>query len=105
MAPKMLEVNARVCGSLSLADGDALVLATFVPLAQAVLDANPDPAYHARSALLHSKHAAAYQRILAEEKHALSTGGGVQEGQWIESDTFNWKVQLTPLLQTYKVLQ
>jgi hypothetical protein len=99
----MLEVNARMCGSLSLADGDALVLATIVPLAQAVLDANPDPAYRARSALLHSKNAAVYQRILAEERRALSTGGGVKDGEWIESDTFNWTIRLASLLQTYNL--
>jgi hypothetical protein len=103
MAPKMLEVNARVCGTLSRTGGDALVLATFVPLAQAVLDANPDPAYHARSALLHSSHAAVYQRILAQEKLALSTGGGVLDGQWKEWDAFNWTTHLTPLLETYKL--
>lgn len=97
MHPKMMEVNARLCGTLCSAYGDSLLVSTLVPLAFALLEANYHTRYHHRSALLHGKNHRAFRRILADEELALQTGGGVFNNEWIEVPKFDMNLRLTPL--------
>lgn len=89
---KMMEVNARFCGSL--APGDGLFVATFVPLAYAVVEALPFTAAYNRSALYHSSHRAIYEQIRKEEQIALDTGGGLSGGTWVTVPEFNHTLTL-----------
>jgi hypothetical protein len=105
LVPKMMETNARMCGTLHLAQGDGLLLSTFVPLAYAALDAIPSAKYRDRSALLHSsKYVSHYQRIAEHERAALTTGGGwVENGTFITVARFDMNLRLPPLLQAYNL--
>lgn len=105
LAPKMMETNARMCGTLHLPQGDGLLLATFVPLAKAALDAISSEAYRNRSALLHSsKHVATYQRILEHERAALATGGGRgKDGSFAQVRKFDMNLRLPPLVEAYEI--
>jgi hypothetical protein len=101
---KMLEVNARVCGTQRKVYGDGLVVSAFVPLSFAVLRGNTDPTYQARSALLHGDQSAIYHTILAMEECALQTGGGLFTSGWETVQTFNVSLATVPLIETYSAL-
>ena len=92
MRPKILEVNARFCGSL--ANNDALFVLSFVPIAFAMLEADPS----ARIAhALQGPHNGTYRHILAQEQRALETGGGFYQRHWVTVDRFNPLLQLDPV--------
>jgi hypothetical protein len=102
MRPKMMEVNARFCGTLRSAAGDPLLLSAIVTLGYAALEANRhNDAYTARSALLHGPHNATFERIRNEEYRALATGGGYTDGLWDGATQFDMTKRLSPLLHTY----
>jgi hypothetical protein len=102
---KMLELNARVCGTQRKVYGDAYVISAFVPLSFAVLRGNTDLHYQERSALLHGNHSAVFHTILAMEECALRTGGGIFPSGWKAVDKFELSTPATvPLIDTYKPL-
>lgn len=103
---KMLEINARVCGTQRKVYGDGYVVSAFVPLSFAVLRANTaDAHYQERSALLHSNLTGTFHTILAMEECALRTGGGVfPELGWQAVSRFNLTLFTTPLVDTYLAL-
>jgi hypothetical protein len=101
---KMLEVNARVCGTQRKAYGDGLVVSAFVSLSFAVLRGNTDPTYQARSPLLHGDQSAIYHTILAMEECALQTGGGMFTSGWEIVPVFNMSLATVPLTGTYSAL-
>jgi predicted ATP-grasp superfamily ATP-dependent carboligase len=102
MRPKMMEVNARFCGTLKSASGDALLLSTLVTLGYAALEVTrDDEAYQQRSALLHGPHKATFERIQSEEAHALATGGGWYQATWRDEKAFDMNKRLDPIAPTY----
>jgi hypothetical protein len=104
MRLKLMEVNPRFCGTLRSTYGDALLLASVVPLAFAALEANShDSAYTSRSALLHGKYKATFQRIRELEIRALATGGGYIGDTWHGAVTYDMNKHLSSLMESYRV--
>jgi hypothetical protein len=104
MRPKMMEINARFCGTLRNGPGDPLLLSAIVTLGYAALEANRhNDAYTARSALLHGPHKETFERIRNEEYRAVATGGGYTDGLWNGAAQFDMTKRLSPLLHTYKL--
>jgi hypothetical protein len=101
---KMLEMNARVCGTQRKVYGDGLVVSAFVPLSFAVLQDNKDPKFRDRSALLRSTQSSIYHIILAMEECALQTGGGLFPTGWETVKSFNMSRATVPLIDTYLAL-
>jgi hypothetical protein len=99
---KLMEINPRFCGTLRSTYGDALLLASVVPLAFAVLEANSaDSEYTSRSALLHGKYKETFQRIRELEIRALATGGGYIGDTWHGAVTYDMNKHLSSLMKSY----
>jgi hypothetical protein len=97
LRPKLMEVNARYCGSL--ASNDALFLATYVPLAVAAAKAYPDSALHGK--VFASSKKQVFQDIQQREERVLRTAGGLYGGKWLEVEQFDANLRLDPIGQEY----
>jgi hypothetical protein len=91
--PKLLEVNARYCGTL--VNNDALFVAAFVPLAGAIAKAFPEAKVN--HALFKGPRRKAFHRILEHEEKVLRTGGGPHNGNWVNTDKFDPDLRLDHL--------
>jgi hypothetical protein len=98
LRPKLMEVNARYCGSL--ASNDALFLATFVPLAVAAAEAYPGSALH--TTVFRGDRKQLFQEIQEREAKVLRTGGGLVGGKWLEVKRFDANLGLDPIGQEYE---
>lgn len=89
MRPKMMEINARYCGSLYA--NDFLFVTTFVPLAFAIHNETRKIPNFRTSAFENSNstNKDELHHILDVEQQALSTGGGIYQGRWHTVDVFD----------------
>jgi hypothetical protein len=94
---KLLEVNARYCGTL--VNNDALFLAAFVPLAGAIAAAMPESKlnYTLTHGALHNT----YRMMIEEEEKVLRTGGGWYGGKWVATETFDPALRLDHVYERF----
>lgn len=100
---KLLELNARFCGTMQRKD--ELFLLSYVPLAFAMVEA--DPVLHAslRHKLFEGAHNHTFQAIAANETRALQTGGGWHNGKWLEVEKFDPELRIERLAYSYHAMQ
>lgn len=100
MRPKLMEINARYCGTLHA--NDFLFVTTFVPLAAAVHNfTKTSTTLQHQSAFEHSIYKDELEHIVGDERYALATGGGMYQGKWRAFDTFNGSARLDDLNSTH----
>jgi hypothetical protein len=97
MRPKLMEVNARYCGTM--ATNDALFLSAFVPLAAAIGKAFPEAKVN--HALFKGALRNVFRLIIEQEEKVLRTGGGLHKHKWITTDKFDPNLQLDPIYERF----
>jgi hypothetical protein len=97
MRPKLLEVNARYCGTMG--GNDALFLTAFVPLAGAIGKAFP--AAKVNHALYNGTRRSVYRMILEDEEKILRTGGGQYKKKWITTEKFDPNLRLDHIYERF----
>lgn len=90
MRPKMMEINARFCGTMAW--NEAIFITTFVPFTLAALEGR-----YRRKELLKGANKHVFERILAAEATALKSGGGLYQGKNLTVSEFSSELELDPL--------
>jgi len=90
MKPKMMEINARFCGTMAW--NEPIFITTFVPFTFAALEGR-----YRRKELLKSANKQVFERILAAEASALKSGGGLYQGKNITVAIFSSELVLDPI--------
>jgi hypothetical protein len=97
MRPKILEVNARFCGSQTGNDG--LFLAAFVPLAGAIGRAFPEAKIN--HALNFGAQRDVFRVMIETEEKMLMTGGGRYENAWVTAEKFDPELRLDHIRESF----